>query len=340
MPLHHLPVELIDGICQDVSPRDLANLSQTSAFMCPIAQRHLYRHVHISPSSNNLSIVFTLARRPQIALFVRSFSVRVGQGSQICQSFYPALADVIAHMSGLVSLDIDIDSEASWVLTHCPRPCAYPYMLRFTTSFRFDSNVAAFLAATPALLELGLDPVPDSIPYPIPILRPSTIPHLIQFFGSTRAAKAIIPGRPIEAVHLHNGDLTEDVVISLAHSTASVVALDAATRYLPIVLLELLARHLPALAFCRIATTQPFTKAPDIVSVLSAASLHNIHMGLRHPSGFLPGDCQVSGQIPGYYGIRTLRHALGCTVQEGRRKSAILPPGTAPQRDRQSKHRF
>jgi len=153
-------------------------------------------------------------------------------------------------------------------------------MSRFTTSFYLDANVASFLTMTPALLELSVDTVPQPS-RPIPVIHHTTIPHLIRYLGSTRAAKAVIPGRPIEAVHLHSGDLAEDIVLSLAQSTASVVVLEADTQCLSIVLLELLARHLPSLAFCKI--TQPFTKAPDIVSVLSGI-LHNKYSHGTPPS--------------------------------------------------------
>jgi len=90
------------------------------------------------------------------------------------------------------------------------------------------------------------------------------MPHLIQFIGSARAARAIVPGRPLQSIHLNEGDLVEEDVACLAQANANVLVLGATASTPPVALLESIARHLPHLAYLRIMTTYHFTHAPEI----------------------------------------------------------------------------
>lgn len=270
MSLLNLPVELKDLICQHLASSKLAILSRTHSSLYPITQRILYHQIDISSLSQNLDIIMTLANRPDTACFVRHFSLRIltppreDDGGIPHHAFYSALATAIINMSGLISLDMSVDSGASWVLPHHSRP--FPNLLRFTSSFPFNTDVADFLELTPALRELDLDPT--SLIH-IPSLSSSTVPHLTRFGGSADAAQSIVPGRPLQSIHLYGaGHLSDNHVISFSKSSAPIILFEAAIQDYPISLLQMLAKHLPSLAYCRITANYAFDAAPGVVSKL------------------------------------------------------------------------
>jgi hypothetical protein len=290
MSLPTLPVELVDSIFKNVAAPDLVALSSTCSSLCPVAQRLLYRHITISAWSHNINAVPTLAKRPDLALFVRSFTITTAAMSPLFPAFYHLLATAMSGMTELTSLNILVDSSVSWVLEKAGQNVTYHRLRQLTCAFPFDSNVARFLAKAPALLELEVDSIPyePSTSIPIPSLSPTTIPHLNQFIGSARAARVIVPGRPLQNIHLNEGDLVEDDVACLAQANANVLVLGATASTPPVALLESIARHLPHLVYLRIMTTYHFTHAPEIVSsfvflhffpVLSGTSLTLAYRG-------------------------------------------------------------
>ena len=75
-----------------------------------------------------------------------------------------------------------------------------------------------------------------------------------------------MPGRPVESIHLNSGDLTEDVVESLAKSTARVLLLAAATTSHSLGPIGTLAQCMDHLDHLKIITTTNFPEPPDAVS--------------------------------------------------------------------------
>jgi hypothetical protein len=297
MSIQKLPTELLNDICQNVSVADLLSLSRTSGWLYPVAQRLLYRHICVAPSSRNLRVVLTLANSPTVARYVRTFSISIDVYSPIFASFYRILAQALTYMSELTSLDLFVDSSSSWVLQ--PPPREYSGLQHFACSFPLDAHVTAFLGKTPNLLELEVDSMPLCCSVPIPPLPAFAVPRLAQFIGSCRAAKAIVPGRPLESIHLNSGDLSEDEISALSKGTARMVVLGASTSFLPVPFLDLLAHHLPHLVYLRIMTTYKFSKAPDVefykeiahrlaaLPDLSAFELSGMNWGSRKKSN----DC-------------------------------------------------
>ena len=70
--------------------------------------------------------------------------------------------------------------------------------------------------------------------------------------GSYQAIKVIVPRRPLESIHIHDGDLSEDEVACLAQSTGHIAVLGAITSALLVPFLKSVARHLPYLAYLRL----------------------------------------------------------------------------------------
>ena len=144
-----LPVELLDAICHRAQPTDLAVLSRTCSSISPVAQRHLYRHLSVSAASRNLQAVVTLAKRPELARNMRTFSLRAGCAT-LFQPFLRLVGMALSCMTELVDLGLFVDPDASWILSQVC--CPYPRLTRFSSSFALDTHVAEFLSKTEALL--------------------------------------------------------------------------------------------------------------------------------------------------------------------------------------------
>ncbi|THV03319.1 hypothetical protein K435DRAFT_775003 [Dendrothele bispora CBS 962.96] len=269
-----LPTELQDAVCDHLAPSHLAALSRSCSQFYAVAQRHLYRHVHITPAFHNLSVVLTLATKPHIARHVRSFSLSLASQSSVFQAYYRHLASALSHMTELSFLHLFVDPSASWVLQRSRAT----HLLTFACSFPFDSHVSAFLATAPGLLELEVGPSSSPSSHnddggahhhqhhsPTSIdVSPSLIPHLEQFRGSSHIASSLVPNRPVHTVHLTSGDLTDQIVSRLAESSNRVSILGATISSLPAPLLQLLSERLPDLMYLRITTTYNFSDAPDV----------------------------------------------------------------------------
>jgi len=264
MSFPSLPFELVDHIIQYVATTDLVALSRTSSSLCPAAQRLLYRHIVVSPSSRNINVVATLAKRSDLAHFVRSFSITTVAFPPLFPAFYSLLASALSSMTEVISLNLLVDSSASWLLGKTGQNVTYHRLQQFNCAFPLDSNVTEFLGKTPALLQLEVDSMPYVLSSRIPTLPATMIPRLAQFIGSARAARAIVPGRPVESIHLNEGDLVEEDLACLALGNADVLVLGATASTPPVPLLECIARHLPHLAYLRIMTTYHFNHAPEV----------------------------------------------------------------------------
>ncbi|KAG6820444.1 hypothetical protein H0H93_000440 [Arthromyces matolae] len=253
----NLPLELLDAICEQAFPADLAALAALHSALYNVARSRLYRHLSISTASHNLQAVVTLANSPELAQHVRTFSLRI-ECSAIFRSFLRLVRAALSRMTELIHLDLFIDSSASWILSNSSSH--YPRLIHFSSSFQLDHHVAEFLTKTEALLELEV----DASDHPaVPILPPRSIPRLSQFIGSPHVASSIVPGRPVESIHLPSGDLTEEDLIMFAKSTAHVLILGATTSAPPLPLLISLSQRMPSLVYLRLMTTCDFSEIPQ-----------------------------------------------------------------------------
>lgn len=271
MSLQLLPVELLDDIFQRVLQPDLVSMCRISSSIYPVAQRLLYRH--LSVSSRDVGVILPLAKMPQLAQHVRTFAIRLDP-STFFKSFYYLLATALSNMTEVVSLELLVDPGASWILG-TPH-CVFPRLQHLACSFLLDSHVVDFLSKTEALLELELDGISSPLSPPIPTLPVGSLPQLCGFKGSSHAAMAIVPGRPVESIHLNSGDLTQDDIASLAQSTAHVAILGATTSALPVPLLQSLTHHFPYLVYLQMMTMYNFSEGPDAVRLSYGYHSHNI----------------------------------------------------------------
>ena len=284
MSLVQLPTELLDVIFEPLPKNTLAALSTTSSFIGPCAIRQLYRHLSLSSYANNLHAVSTLASNPDLSSLVRSFFISLDDSDVVSQDYYATLAKALQNMSDLTSLQLHIDTHASWVLqntTPNASPIIYSRLQDFATSFEFDTHLAAFLVRTPALLSLQL---PSSCsPSDTASLPTTAIPCLASYTGPTSLLGQIIPSRPITSLHL-SGDLAlqdiellarasraptssvRDAAVGSVCQPVKVEVLSAITSVAPVQALEALAQACPHLVCLRVMTTCAFWEAPDLVS--------------------------------------------------------------------------
>lgn len=266
MSIKYIPRELLDQICCHLNNRrHLLAVAKSCSFLYPVAQRILYRHINIDCLSTTLSVVLTLANNPHIAKYVKVFAMRVDPHAVLFLSFYRQLQRALENMSDLSSLDLFVHSSASWVL-QSQKQFTYPRLVHFASSFPLDAHVAGFMAKANALLHLEVDSLPIPSSTNISSIPTNALPHLSCFVGSCEAAQVIVPGRPVESIHLNSGDLTEPVVETLAKSTAHVSILGATTSSRPVALLGSFAQNLSHLVSLRMMTTYNFSDAPDVVS--------------------------------------------------------------------------
>jgi hypothetical protein len=167
----------------------------------------------------------------------------------------------------LTSLGLFLGPTApSIVLKHgrCPR------LISFATSFALDPHVIEFLNSSPCLTSLEVDHSSSHFGVPVPVLPPHSCPRLASFVGSTQAAAAVVPGRPVESIHLNSGDLGPVHDMSfLSLSTKPVTVLGAMTSFSAPIFLHKLAQHAPTLVYLRLTMLNESDYSPDEVSFKS-----------------------------------------------------------------------
>ena len=238
MHLVDLPVELLETIFSPLPPSSLTSLARTTTAFYPTATRILYRRVSVSSFARNLAAVTTLATRRHLALLVRYFSISLDDDGkdQVDGEYYTALAHALRGMHDLISLELTVNSNSSWILasTLCPPPGAaaacsislpdphqqppqiYPRLEHFSCSFPLDADTAAFLERTPQLKSLQLATMPHTAE-----LSPTAIPRLDTYTGPPcLLQQLVLSQRPITSLHL-SGDLSLGDIEHLARASAN-----------------------------------------------------------------------------------------------------------------------
>lgn len=287
-----LPQELVNAVCDHVPPTDLAALARASSAVSDAAIRSLYRNpgpLFLSQSytpaedmARKMRLLRTLADRPDIARLVRSFFISLDLPNESSQHLFLLLARALAHMSQLASLTLRLDPGASWILNYSPDassigvtpdggggrdPTLYDGLLYFSCPFLLDVHVTAFLARTSSLRELELDSTPSTAD--IARLCDTAIPQLTSLISSARVAEMIAPGRPLHTVCIHAGDVDEDILRKLSHSSApqGVRVLAATTSMSTIPFLEAMSRYLAPEHVNVTTTSSEFATPPGQVRV-------------------------------------------------------------------------
>lgn len=302
-----LPHELLDNIFSFLPPSDLLACSRTSSAFAHVAQRQLFRHISVGVTTKSALIVLLLAKNPRLARCVRTFQMRFNPHLPVFKSFHDALATALANMTGLTSLELHLGFCSSSVLRKATLnpDILYPRLRQFSCSLPLDATVVGFLSKAPNLDSLSLDHIPVSVDLP-PCIPSTVTPYLTQFAGPLHAALALVPGRSLVSVQLHDGDLTEDIVQALAGSSSSLLLLSASTSSPPLPILKSISNSMNKLMYLRLMSTRNFFDVPDRVGFqrkYHASSANNF-------SDIFPSSCRCSLQHPWFNNIWTLWNVL------------------------------
>lgn len=300
MPLTDLPIDVLDALCQFVARDDLPGLARTAPVFHPLAQRCLYRRLALSSYAKAIRCLTTIRTHKDLARYVRTLSLRLDPSAAVTRAFVDLVADVLSETTNLTRLDLVLPRAASCAL-YAPSQhgSVYARLKRFSCNFPLDDAVGSFLSCLPAATDLQLgecaagpgsnssssstdgnanvngndtaSTLSTSPPLPLPLLPPTALPNLKFFMGPPDAAAVLVPGRPLESVHLYSGELTEDVLAALSRSSSTVTVLGAFTRSLSPSVLHSLAENLPHLHHLRIMTMYHTLSQPDEVSPLCSS---------------------------------------------------------------------
>lgn len=273
MALPDLPLDVLDLVCNFIRQHELVAVAASAPVLYPFAQRHLYRRIALANPKDAVRCLKTLQSNPELARHVRSFSLRVDPCEPLLRPFVELLASGLAAMVNLVTLDV--------VLPHNTSPAffapeiygsLYTRLSHFSCNLPLDDAICSFLQRVPAVKELQLGEYEPTLSEsaqssPVPTLPASALPNLAFFMGPSDAAAVLVPGRPLESVHLYPGDLSDEVLDALSRASSPITVLGALTHSLSPSTLQCLAESLPHLHFLRIMTMYHASNPPDEVSV-------------------------------------------------------------------------
>ncbi|PCH41396.1 hypothetical protein WOLCODRAFT_131888 [Wolfiporia cocos MD-104 SS10] len=300
MSLSSLPAELIDAICEPLvgEAATLASLARSCIAVHPSATRMLYRVLSVSAFARNLPVVCTLAARPDLAQHVREFSITLDESGTVLRAFYAQLQNALRLMPQLASLELLVDSGASWVLPTFSDSAVLPRLEHLSCSFPLDTHVSDFLARAPALHSLHmLEPA-----LPSTQTLPATHVPLLKSYTGPASLLPMLSSRPLTTIHLCGDLRIEDIPHSVGApevgepeagseskfypnlvprnpgydgdkpARANVQVLSAMTSAPPAPVLEALALAYPELVCLRLMTTYAFWETPDITLYTRIAS--------------------------------------------------------------------
>ncbi|KAL5488122.1 hypothetical protein ACEPAI_6230 [Sanghuangporus weigelae] len=282
MPLPDLPLDVLDLVCDFVDQHELVTVAASAPVLYPFAQHHLYRRIALANPKDAVRCLKTLQRSPHLARHVRSLSLRLDPCTPVLGSFVDLLASGLAVMVNLVTLDVVVPHNASRAF-FAPEIYGSLYMrlTHFSCNLPLDDAICSFLQRVPAVKELQLGEYEATLPasmtlQSVPMLPATALPRLAFFMGPSDAATVLVPGRPLESVHLYPGDLSDEVLDALSRASSPITVLGALTHSLSPSTLQCLADSLPHLHFLRIMTMYHASNPPDesfyaqVVQILSA----------------------------------------------------------------------
>lgn len=234
-----LPPEILDLVFGCLERQDLVNVVLTSSTFKSVALRLLYHTITVSDAVQSVYLLRTLVKNPTLAGLVRSLELDWSQSIRNpTRNLHILLQKAVRNLVSLHSLTLDISKSCVWILDKCP------FSLRFfSTTFRCDHHLSAFLNHQPEITELCLRGVPDTPlglfmlgedeqanTEPSFALLPTSLPklaHLRAIHSGPRTIEMMIQGRPITGasipLYYWNGRASLD---ALATSTMDIKRLN------------------------------------------------------------------------------------------------------------------
>lgn len=268
MDVATLPIEVVDEVCDFLAVSDLLSLCITNTTFCASAQRLIFRNISLNSSRTAIGCLRSLSSSVRLAAHVRSFSLRLDDSTGLLRGFLQTHRIALSMMSNLESLDINLPTSASWVLL-ASKSAIYPRLTRLSCNFTLDASVSEFLGRAHALTQLQLG-VCASNNTPMSSSPSPSLPRLHRFIGSCEDAVCVVPGHPLQVVHLHSGELNLGVLKALSQSTEPIEAFEAFNCPLTISMLSSIASNLPRLRHLRLMSMYHSYEQHDAVSSITS----------------------------------------------------------------------
>lgn len=259
--LLRLPNEILDNIANSnaISEKDLSALSRVNSGLLQISRRILYRSTSIRLTPGPDAFLPAFLANSDIGSFITSFSFTCPFDPSACLPVYQHLARALRGMPNAVAVDLQVFPGASWIL----KDVQWPLLRSLRCSFHFDPHVATLLSHSVHLHSFEMSMSPHGRPGDYPPFSKRSCPSLAHFMGPPKVAALLVPGRPVERLHMLGMELTGAILDKLAASTRSVEVLEANVdpAHLPAVIAHLRST-MPRISFLRLASRIPV----DLVS--------------------------------------------------------------------------
>jgi hypothetical protein len=225
-----LPIELLHAILLYSSNHDLCRVSKSNRLCQAVATRILYQDIELMDPVKIVQLSTTLSRRPDVALYVRSFHVSdtMTDGLEVLPSYYELMHRALCQMNNLVSLTLLIGGPRSFILTGCS------FRLKsFTTACHWDKTLVRWLETQ--------DDITSALFcgkfYHDTHISPTSLPKLQRISASPLILAAVVPNRPVQEVELcltHpwllNSDIISTTLRILTYSSSAVHTLQFITH--------------------------------------------------------------------------------------------------------------
>ncbi|KIK76590.1 hypothetical protein PAXRUDRAFT_835304 [Paxillus rubicundulus Ve08.2h10] len=258
-----LPNETLTAIFFGLSPAALTLIGRVCRQWRVVAEWILYTNVDISETLsvtspfpyNTSRCCQTLVTYSHLARSLRKFHIRWMSDPRDCydprlQTVLSSLFRAIDLADNLKSLELDLGlpslpvypTSTSFVLPTGDMTLRSLRHISFNgTGYFAPSRLAQFLNNVPSIQYLRLPDYGDQI-----ALLPNALPSLISFCGSSRAAAAVLPGRPVQALALIGHCSVADTELSrMAMTSIPLRHLDMSAILTTPILLRSVSRNLP-----------------------------------------------------------------------------------------------
>ncbi|KAJ7583258.1 hypothetical protein C8J56DRAFT_205364 [Mycena floridula] len=274
-----LPNETLESIFDELDSTALSTVARVSTHYNAVAERILYSSINIKDVLSSASPMpmrtfhccQSILRRPHLVETIKKLHVRWQTDSESPPSHYhlaPAtakLADALRSLSFLISLDLFLgpvnvvatpESGPLHAIERIIYGCHLSQLQYCALGAEWSKNgpqytniLRAFLVTLPELQQLRL------VDHRSALVVPETaLPKLSIFRGSSETAASLLPGRPVQTLHLigQDSDINRENLPRFTNTSLPIRFLDLSGMSIRPVLLRNIAEYLPTIFRLRI----------------------------------------------------------------------------------------
>ncbi|KAF8520767.1 hypothetical protein BU17DRAFT_46250 [Hysterangium stoloniferum] len=185
-----LPAEILDLVALESNETSLVHLCRTTKRLQTVAERLLYRKVHLSDLHHSVIFFQTVTARPNLALATRDFFFNLSCVDCIFVAFWNLFSRALCAMSNLTALHFAGANLSDIIF----RDNTHPNLVRFTSVDYITPEVSSFLTRHPSLKQVFIGEGSTCLHT---LLPPSALPSLDTLIGSIHEMGGILPGRHV-----------------------------------------------------------------------------------------------------------------------------------------------